>query len=115
MGNACCELLGFDVLLEKEKDGSIKPWLLEVNHAPSLNIDTPTDRSTKFKLLCDTFKILRLRPHITKRAEREHARERLMSKSIRTETRQVLILREIFVTECRKKRLNVKNLENKKW
>jgi hypothetical protein len=56
--------------LEKTKDG-VKPWLLEVNHAPSLNIDTPTDRDTKFKLLCDVFKILQLRNYNPKKQSNE--------------------------------------------
>lgn len=34
MGNSCCELLGFDVILEKKKEG-IKPWLLEVHQTLS--------------------------------------------------------------------------------
>jgi tubulin polyglutamylase TTLL6/13 len=35
----CFEILGFDVLIDK--NGT--PWLLEVNHAPSFNCDTALD------------------------------------------------------------------------
>lgn len=51
----CFELLGFDILLDKNG----KAWLLEVNHAPSFNVDTPLDKQVKRQLLHDTFKILK--------------------------------------------------------
>jgi tubulin polyglutamylase TTLL6/13 len=35
----CFELLGFDVIL----DSNLKPFLLEVNHAPSFATDSPLD------------------------------------------------------------------------
>jgi hypothetical protein len=34
------QLLGFDVLL----DWKLRPWLLEINNSPSLNLDTPVDQ-----------------------------------------------------------------------
>jgi len=36
----CFEVLGFDVLLDEQ----LQPWLVEVNHSPSFNVDTPLDR-----------------------------------------------------------------------
>lgn len=36
----CFEILGFDVII----DSKGKPYLLEVNHAPSFNDDTPLDK-----------------------------------------------------------------------
>jgi tubulin polyglutamylase TTLL6/13 len=53
--NMCFEILGFDILLDKTG----KPWLLEVNHAPSFNCDTALDNQVKRQLLEDTFKILK--------------------------------------------------------
>jgi tubulin polyglutamylase TTLL6/13 len=50
----CFELLGFDVIL----DSKMKPWLLEVNHAPSFATDSPLDYKVKKQLFIDTFKIL---------------------------------------------------------
>ena len=39
----CFELLGFDVIL----DSKMRPWLLEVNHAPSFATDSPLDYKVK--------------------------------------------------------------------
>lgn len=50
----CFELLGFDILLDKD----YKPYLLEVNHAPSFNTDTPLDYLIKKHLLIDTLRLL---------------------------------------------------------
>ena len=50
----CFEVLGFDILL----DHKMKLWLLEVNHAPSFNMDTVVDKYVKSKLIRDTFTLL---------------------------------------------------------
>jgi len=54
----CFELLGFDILIDKK----LKPWLLEVNHAPSFNDDTEVDKLVKTDLLTDTFRLLDVKP-----------------------------------------------------
>eukprot|EP00347_Sterkiella_histriomuscorum_P001153 403373125 len=51
---SCFELLGFDILVDKK----MKPWLLEVNHAPSFNDDTEVDKIVKTGLITDTFRLL---------------------------------------------------------
>jgi tubulin polyglutamylase TTLL6/13 len=51
----CFEILGFDILIDKTG----KPWLLEVNHAPSFNCDTALDQQVKRGMLNDTFKIIK--------------------------------------------------------
>lgn len=53
--NMCFEILGFDILIDKTG----KPWLLEVNHAPSFNCDTALDQQVKRGMLNDTFKIIK--------------------------------------------------------
>uniref|UniRef100_A0A3B5MW30 Tubulin tyrosine ligase-like family, member 2 n=1 Tax=Xiphophorus couchianus TaxID=32473 RepID=A0A3B5MW30_9TELE len=45
----CVELFGFDILI----DSKFRPWLLEVNHNPSLALDCRTDLSVKKGLISD--------------------------------------------------------------
>jgi len=50
----CFEVLGFDVLI----DSDTKPWLLEVNQAPSFQTDSALDLQVKKAVIKDTFDIL---------------------------------------------------------
>ena len=50
---SCFELLGFDLLV----DENLKPWLVEVNHSPSLACDTALDADLKRSLLSDTMRM----------------------------------------------------------
>ena len=52
----CFHILGFDVLIDRY----LKPWLLEVNHAPSLATDSNFDLTVKRKLIEDTIKLLNM-------------------------------------------------------
>jgi len=52
----CFEILGFDIIL----DQLAKPYLLEVNHAPSFNTDTSLDYLVKKQLMRDTFTLLNI-------------------------------------------------------
>ena len=54
--NSCFELLGFDILIDKK----FKPYLLEVNHAPSFNDDTDVDKRVKTDLITDTLRLLNI-------------------------------------------------------
>ena len=49
-------MLGFDVLIDEDA----KPWLLEVNQAPSFNTDSELDYNVKHSVIADTFKLLGL-------------------------------------------------------
>lgn len=53
-GCRCFEVLGYDVML----DAGLKPWLVEANHSPSFNIDSPLDRAVKEQLLLDTVRLV---------------------------------------------------------
>lgn len=46
----CFEILGFDVLIDEK----LKPWLLEINSAPSFSTDTPFDFKIKKDVIADT-------------------------------------------------------------
>ncbi|OMJ76038.1 hypothetical protein SteCoe_23175 [Stentor coeruleus] len=50
----CFELLGFDVILDK----NLKPWVLEVNHSPSFSTDSPLDWKVKKKIIKDSLELL---------------------------------------------------------
>lgn len=52
--NQCFEIYGFDVLI----DAKLRPWLLEVNVAPSLSSSSPYDKQVKTLLLCDTLHLV---------------------------------------------------------
>lgn len=43
------ELFGFDILIDK----NLKPWLIEVNVCPSLNVTTPIDKKIKTRMMTD--------------------------------------------------------------
>ena len=47
------ELYGFDILIDEQ----LKPWVLEVNLSPSLNIDQPLDLKIKSSMLSDLFSL----------------------------------------------------------
>ena len=48
------EIYGFDVLI----DNQLKPWLLEVNVAPSLSSSSPYDKQVKSTLLRDVLHLV---------------------------------------------------------
>lgn len=87
---SCCELLGFDIILEKTNENKIKAVLLEVNHSPSLNMDTPIDRELKFQVLTDIMKILNVPESYKKKTsdEKSKVQDRLRSKSARLEKKE---------------------------
>lgn len=53
--NMCFEILGFDVYIDRRK---WKPWLIEVNLAPSFATETNLDDQLKRELMQDSFKLL---------------------------------------------------------
>ena len=52
--SACFEILGFDVLVDRK----LRPWLLEVNHAPSFAPGSALDRRIKHSVLQGALEML---------------------------------------------------------
>lgn len=56
-------------------DKKFKPWLLEVNHAPSFNDDTDVDKEVKTNLLTDTLRLLNITYATKQRIQNKQQRE----------------------------------------
>eukprot|EP00002_Diphylleia_rotans_P004376 TRINITY_DN1319_c0_g2_i5.p1 TRINITY_DN1319_c0_g2~~TRINITY_DN1319_c0_g2_i5.p1 ORF type:complete len:1041 (+),score=232.86 TRINITY_DN1319_c0_g2_i5:50-3172(+) len=66
-GSACFEILGFDIII----DHKLRPFLLEVNHSPSLTCDTAMDFYIKDNLLRSVCHLLRIDPDYKKKYRKE--------------------------------------------
>ncbi|XP_027729768.1 tubulin polyglutamylase TTLL7 [Vombatus ursinus] len=55
--SVCFEVLGFDILLDRK----LKPWLLEINRAPSFGTDQKIDYDVKKGVLLNALKLLNIR------------------------------------------------------
>ncbi|XP_005050308.1 PREDICTED: tubulin polyglutamylase TTLL7 [Ficedula albicollis] len=55
--SVCFEVLGFDILLDRK----LKPWLLEINRAPSFGTDQKIDYDVKRGVLLNALKLLNIR------------------------------------------------------
>ncbi len=49
-----CARYGFDIMF----DHNLRPWLLEVNAAPSLTANTPEDYQMKFQMLDEMYDLI---------------------------------------------------------
>lgn len=66
----CFEIYGFDVIV----DDTFRPWLLEVNVAPSLSSSSPYDKKVKTTLLSDTMHLMGY--HIFDRKKMDEERQK---------------------------------------
>ena len=63
----CFQVFGYDVLIDENLKYIInRPWLIEVNMAPSLNYDSPIDAHLKSNLIVDTLNLICLKKYNTK-------------------------------------------------
>lgn len=56
--NNCFELFGFDILI----DSNLKPWLIEVNLAPSLECSSKLDFKIKSNLIQNLLNLVNIQP-----------------------------------------------------
>nr|XP_046154077.1 tubulin polyglutamylase TTLL7 [Oncorhynchus gorbuscha] len=61
--SVCFEVLGFDIILDRK----LKPWLLEINRAPSFGTDQKIDYDVKKGVLFNALKLLNIRASDKKR------------------------------------------------
>uniref|UniRef100_A0A673CA83 Tubulin tyrosine ligase-like family, member 7 n=1 Tax=Sphaeramia orbicularis TaxID=375764 RepID=A0A673CA83_9TELE len=61
--SVCFEVLGFDIILDRK----LKPWLLEINRAPSFGTDQKIDYDVKKGVLLNSLKLLNIRASDKKR------------------------------------------------
>jgi hypothetical protein len=74
----CFEILGFDVLLDKD----LNPYLLEVNHAPSLKVDSQVDLKVKGNLIYDVLNMMGISANTKKRLKKmkkDHTLQRTLT------------------------------------
>lgn len=74
--SVCFEILGFDIFLDKK----LKPWLLEVNRAPSFGGDERIDREIKTGVITDALTLINLKASDKKRnlaSQKAETRKRL--------------------------------------
>ena len=74
---ACWEILGCDIMF----DSALRPWLIEVNHSPSLTCDASLDRRIKARLVRETLSMANVKASDRRRAvasARSKAQSRLL-------------------------------------
>ena len=77
--SSCFQLFGFDVLI----DDTLKPWLLEVNFSPSLNVDQKIDMQIKSPLIAELFNLTGIVPRPGKKSKAAKAQPRGGQEEIR--------------------------------
>lgn len=78
--SVCFEVLGFDILLDRK----LKPWLLEINRAPSFGTDQKIDYDVKRGVLLNALKLLNIRSSDKRRnlaKQKAEAQRRLYGQS----------------------------------
>ena len=95
----CFEILGFDIFLDEK----LKPWILEVNHAPSFSTDSPLDFKVKKNLIHDVIKLLNLSYWKKMKFKKQKAME-FQKRAIRGKTKMTAEEKEALKAEKERKR-----------
>ena len=81
INSMCFEILGFDVLIDEK----LKPWLIEINHAPSFATDTPFDFKIKKDVIADALQLLRM----------SYKRKKKFIKSVKTNLQKRMLAKKL--------------------
>ena len=76
--SACFEVLGCDIML----DDALRPWLIEVNHSPSLACDSRLDTAVKGRLVREALALVNMKASDKRKADaaaRQQSKSRLYS------------------------------------
>lgn len=85
--SACFEILGLDILVDKK----LKPMILEVNHSPSFNTDSPLDKEIKSLLVTDSLALVNFGAADRRKCteeERKRVKDRLLGRTIKKESKE---------------------------
>lgn len=85
----CFEILGFDVMI----DSKLKPWLIEVNQAPSFGTESELDYIVKSQVVSDALTLLRLNPEAKENYKKKSKAEALARQKSRQRENRVLFSR----------------------
>ena len=83
--SVCFEILGFDIFLDRK----LRPYIIEVNRAPSFSCDSEVDLTIKRGVLTSAFKLLSLKVSDKRKGDakaREKAQSRLFASPARART-----------------------------
>lgn len=102
------EILGFDIFIDRKA----KPWLLEVNLAPSFHEDFPIDRELKYNMLLDSFKLLNLSlsEKLRKKNKRKQEIENRILQRVSFKEKMLRHQEEMEILLEKRSRFEVKNM-----
>ncbi|CAE1276358.1 TTLL6_13 [Acanthosepion pharaonis] len=85
--SACFEILGIDIMIDKK----LKPLILEVNHSPSFNTDSPLDKEIKSTLVGDSLALVNFGAADRRKCteeERKKVKDRLLGRTTKKESKE---------------------------
>jgi len=105
--NCCFEILGFDIFIDKK----LKPWVIEVNRAPSFGTDQDLDLNIKHGVLSTSLKLLNIQTSDRRqclKGEKSEAQKRLLGSASKKRIDSAIMLGD-------KKKMLQKRKKDLKW